>query len=442
MPSIQFSLKSRIRSLATSGAIWVLLQQVLLRALVAVKFLLIARILGPAAVGIIGIALLVLAIAEAVSDTGVWQAIVQKGAPPSNTELGATWTLLIFRGLCIGVVLMALAPLLSSEFHVPGSMPLLLGIAVVPVIRGFASPCWSIWMRERQFFRLAMLECCTALLDFTLALTGALLGWGVYAVLGAMVCAELCRTITLFFLSGRGFRPNLQLGTIRHYTVYSRWIWADSVANGLLLNQFDRIVVGKWFGPTSLGVYQMTSKLAQMLLFDLIYAFAQFLFPSFSAQFRRSHEEAFETFKRYLVFFVLGLGVIFVVAQIGASMTISVLLGSSWASVTPLFRIAMVSTAFRGLGTVLTAYLRATNRPRAVTQSLVMQICVLIVAVPMGGYGWGLSGVVAGLIPGAFASTAWMLWACLRPYKASQTADPGSGLAPMHHGVVGDPADT
>ncbi|MFL9960026.1 oligosaccharide flippase family protein [Paraburkholderia sediminicola] len=438
MLSNEISFKSRCRSLWLSGAIAVLLQQGLMRALVGIKFLLIARILGPAAVGTVGIALLVLAIAEAVSDTGVGQAIVQKAAPPSNTELGATWSLLILRGLSIGILMVALAPLLSRQFHVPGAMPLLLGTAAVPVLRGFASPCLSVWARDRQFSRIAILECCTAALDFTLALTGALLGMGVYAVLGAMIFSELVRSITLFIMSNPACRPNLRLGAIKHYTVYSRWIWADSVANGLLLNQFDRVVVGKWFGPVSLGVYQMTSKLSQMLLFDFLYAAAQYLFPTFSSQFRRSHEEAYHAFRRYIVVIVIGITVVFVYAQISASMIITVLLGPSWENSTPFFRLAMIGTAFRGVGTVVTAYLRATNRPGIVTQSLVAQICVLLVAVPTGGYCWGLNGVIAGLVPGAFVSTAWMLWASFRPYKAARGIE--LGQSQMTH-PVGDATD-
>ena len=432
------SIIGRCRSLWQSGAMTVLLQQGLLRALVAIKYLLIARLLGPAAVGTIGVALLVLAIAEAVSDTGLNQAIVQKSGRPSHTELGATWTLLILRGLSIGLLLAALAPFLSRQFHVPEALPLLLGTAAVPVIRGLGSPCVAIWTRDRQFSRIAMLDCGVAILDFALVLTGALCGMGVYAVLGAMVTSELVRTIVLFIMSDRANRPNFRLGAIRHYALYSRWIWADSIADSLLLNQFDRIVVGKWFGPTSLGVYQMTAKLSQMLLFDPLFATSLYLFPTFSAQFRRSHAEAYHAFRRYPMILGTGIAAIFVCAQIGAGIIITGLLGPGWASATPIFRLALISTAFRGLGTVLTAYLRATNRPRIVTQSLAAQICALVIAVPAGGYFWGLEGVIAGLIPGAFLSTAWMLLASLKPFQTA--ADSNSAPNPIGH-TFGEVAD-
>ena len=65
---------------------------------------------------------------------------------------------------------------------------------------------------------------------------------------------------------------------IGHYVGFSRWIWAGSVIN-LLLNQFDKVVVGKLLGPAQLGAYQMSSRLAQMLLADAAFAMSQYLFP-------------------------------------------------------------------------------------------------------------------------------------------------------------------
>ena len=80
---------------------------------------------------------------------------------------------------------------------------------------------------------------------------------------------------------------------------FSRWIWAGSVVN-LLLNQFDKVLVGKLLGPAQLGAYQMSSKLAQMLLADAAIAMSQYLFPTFSAHHRREAGSAARLFKRYL----------------------------------------------------------------------------------------------------------------------------------------------
>ena len=95
---MRFAAASLRAGLAPSAATWVLAQQVAVRGLVAVKFLAIGRLLGPAAIGSVSVALLAVAIAESLSDTGLAQAVVQGRDAPTRDELGAVFTTLVARG--------------------------------------------------------------------------------------------------------------------------------------------------------------------------------------------------------------------------------------------------------------------------------------------------------------------------------------------------------
>ena len=134
MRSIRVPLVSMRPAFDGSAATWVLIQQVAVRGLAAVKFLAIGRMLGPAAIGSVGVALLAVAIAEALSDTGLAQAVVQAKAMPTRPELGAVWTTLTARGLLIGLLLIALAPVMNAQFHLGGSLLLLQLAAALPLI--------------------------------------------------------------------------------------------------------------------------------------------------------------------------------------------------------------------------------------------------------------------------------------------------------------------
>src|ERR1700737_3223800 len=133
---------------AASAATWVLLQQVVVRGLIAIKFLTIGRILGPTAIGSVSVALLAVAIAEALSDTGLSQAVIQGRDTPTRSELGAVWTTLVARGTLVALVLLALAPLMESQFHLSGELMLLQLAAALPLIRGIASPTYFVVQRE------------------------------------------------------------------------------------------------------------------------------------------------------------------------------------------------------------------------------------------------------------------------------------------------------
>ncbi|MFP3624368.1 oligosaccharide flippase family protein, partial [Burkholderia sp. SIMBA_051] len=90
------------------------------------------------------------AIAEALSDTGLAQAVIQGEHAPTRSQLSAVWTTLTARGVLISLLLVALAPLLNSQFHLDGSLVLLQLAALLPLLRGLASPTYYVVQRERR----------------------------------------------------------------------------------------------------------------------------------------------------------------------------------------------------------------------------------------------------------------------------------------------------
>ncbi|WP_425470755.1 oligosaccharide flippase family protein [Trinickia fusca] len=400
--------------LSPSAATWVLLQQVAVRGLVAVKFLAIGRILGPIAIGRVSVALLAVAIAEALSDTGLAQAVIQGREMPTRSELGAVWTTLLARGVFVALLLVALAPLMASQFHLDGGLLLLQLAALLPLMRGIASPTYFVVQRERRFQHIAAVEIAAALADCSVGITLALTGAGAYSVLIGMTLGEALKS-TLTWVTMRP-RPPLALrwSGIGHYIGFSRWIWASSVVN-LVLNQFDKIVVGKMLGPAQLGAYQMSSRLAQMLLADAAIAMSQYLFPTFAAHHRNDARHAARLFKLYLAIAAAGLVVIVFVLRLIAEPLFALVLGPQWMPAVPLFRIFVVNMALGALIAVLVAYLRARGDARTAAQASIMQVVVLFSVVPPAMHFHGVTGIAWCMTAGLGTAMLWML---LRTVKA------------------------
>jgi len=405
-----FSVKA---GLGASAATWVLLQQVLMRGLVAVKFLAIGRILGPEAIGSVSVALLAVAIAEALSDTGLSQAVIQGQASPTRDELGAVWTTLASRGLLIGGALVAISPLMNSQFHLGGALLLLQLAALLPLLRGIASPAYYVVQRERRFQHVAIVEVSAAFVDCCCGLALALSGAGAYSVLLGMIVGETLKT-TLTWLT-MGPRPPIRLrwSGIGHYIGFSRWIWAGSVVN-LVLNQFDKVVVGKLLGPAQLGAYQMSSRLAQMLLADAAIAMSQYLFPTFAARYRADPRHAADLFRKYIGLIALGLVVVVIVLRLAAHMLFSLILGPAWLPAVPLFKIFVINMAIGALIAVLVAYLRAIGDAKATTQASVIQMLVLLASVPPATHYWGVTGIAWSMTLGLGISATWMMYRTAR----------------------------
>jgi len=398
-----------MRALFSPGApTWVLAQQFAVRGLVAVKFLAIGRILGPAAIGSVSVALLAVAIAESLSDTGLAQAVVQGEQAPTREQLGAVLSTLVARGLCVALALVIAAPFMASQFHLGRSL-LIQMAAALPLVRGIASPSYYVAQRERRFSRVAAIEIGAALIDCCAGLAFALSGAGVYAVLIGMLLGESLKTALTWIAFAP--RPPLALrwSGIGHYVGFSRWIWAGSVVN-LILNQFDKIVVGKMLGPAQLGAYQMSSRLAQLLLADAAIALAQYLFPTFAARHRADAKEAARLVKRWLLVGACALALVVLALRMLAAPLFAWVLGPQWQPAVPLFRIFVVNMGLGALIAVLVAYLRARGDARAPAQASAMQVLVLVALVPWAVHGWGATGIAWAMTAGLATAGMWMVY--------------------------------
>jgi O-antigen/teichoic acid export membrane protein len=404
-------------SFGASAATWVLLQQFAVRGLVAIKFLAIGRMLGPAAIGSVSVALLAVAIAEALSDTGLAQAVIQGEHAPTRPQLSAVWTTLTARGVLISLLLVASAPLLSSQFHLDGSLVLIQLAALLPLLRGLASPAYYVVQRERRFQHIAGVEVAAAFVDCSVGLTLAYFGAGAASVLIGLVAGETLKSVLTWATMTP--RPPVRAvwSGIGQYVGFSRWIWASSVIN-LLLNQFDKVVVGKLLGPTQLGGYQMSSRLAQMLLADAAIAMSQYLFPTFAAHHRRNAQGASRLIRIYLLVAAVGLAAFVELLRLIAEPMFSLILGAAWLPAVPLFRILVINMAIGALIAVLVSYLRAIGDAKATVHASAIQVVVLLVSAPLAVRWWGVTGIAWSMTLGLGCAAAWMLYRTLKARTA------------------------
>ena len=313
------------------------------------------------------------------------------------------------RGAFVALLLIALAPVMAAQFHLDGSIVLLPLAALLPLLRGVASPAYFVVQRERRFQHIAAVEIAAAFADCAMGLLLAIAGAGAISVLIGMALGEAIKS-TLTWATMRPRPPiALRWHGIGHYVAFSRWIWASSVVN-LVLNQFDKLVVGKMLGPAQLGAYQMSSRLAQMLLADAAIAMSQYLFPTFSAHHRNDAAHAARIFQLYLVAAGCGLALVVVLLRWLAAPLFSLILGPQWMPAVPLFRIFVINMALGALIAILVSYLRAVGDARAATQASVMQVVVLFSVVPPATHYWGVTGIAWGMTAGLATATLWMLY--------------------------------
>lgn len=363
-------------------ALWVATQQLIVRGLMALKFLVAARLLGPEQIGLVGIALLSLAVVEAMTDTGISQAVIQHKNRIDRNEAGAVWTLQFVRGIVLGITLALVATPVALFFKTAESANLILIAAFIPLLKNAANPGLFITQRERNFRKISIYESSAALFDFMISMTLIKLGYGAISILVGSIAAEALKmTISWFWLRIK-ITPNLHWKKISNLTSYGKWIWGSSMIT-LILNQLDKALVAKFLGTQEFGLYQVASRIAQLLISDGVTALGQFLFPTFSEKFRNSQEETKKYFKKIIMRVGTAIAILAITISIFSPEILSLALGKDWLSAAPILRILSIGMFFGACIAILVSYSRAVGKPHFVTQAVFVQLITLCISAPI-----------------------------------------------------------
>lgn len=400
---------------------WSLLHQVAVRGLMVVKFFAAARLLGPEAVGLVAIATLSMAIVEALTETGLQQAIIQNRKRLDAQEAGAVWSLQLTRGALICLVLTLSSGLAASFFNAPAAASLVAAAAFISVVRSAVNPGPSLMLRDRNFRSTAAYEVTASAIDMTTSLLLITAGLGPMAMIVGTIAGEITK-LALSWLAFRApVQPNLRWRTISHLIHYGKWIWGNSVL-ALLLNQLDKFLVARYLGVSELGVYQMAARIVQLLIADPALAFGQYLFPTYSRLFHNSEADAFARFRRILRICILCLLAAAALVLVGSGTLIDLTLGEAWKETHQLALLFVFPMGVGALIAMLVPYLRAVGRPNVILVACLLQLLALATVAPWLLPAHQATGMVLATGIAGSVSLAHMLFAAFaRPQRQARS---------------------
>jgi len=371
-------LSSVTRTLRSSSPFWVALQQFATRGIVALKFLVVGRILGPSAIGEVVVALLALSLVEALTQLGIEPSVVQARDELSPAQRNAAWSMQLIRGALIGAALAIFSGFIGNAFGSPASSKLVAVAALIPLFRNGVSIGYIDAQRNRRFRPVGALNMAGAVVDVATSALLIAFGAGVIGVLLGTVIAEGTR----FMLSHVVFPARVTLvwrpAEIPNLLGYGRWIWAGGLL-AAALDQIDKAVIGVWLGVEQLGYYQMAGRLAQLAVAEFGMIVGRYLFPTIALQHRTDPRQvaAIVSLGLNLVLQVSAL-VVLTMETVGKSLLLK-FLGPEWFAMFPYLRVLLLASVGNGVHSVFASFLRAVGRPQAVVYATAIQIVNAVV---------------------------------------------------------------
>lgn len=316
------------------------------RGIVFVKLAILARLLTPEQFGVFGIATLVLAFLEIITETGINIFLIQEKADLKK-YVNTAWIVSIARGFLITIFLFLLSPVISSFFNSPASYQLLLLISLVPLIRGFVNPAIVKYQKDLNFSKEFLFRFSIYFIDAFAAIIIALKTHSPLALVLGMITAAIFEVIFSHLFIKPMPKFKFEFEKVKRVVNRGKWLTAAGLFNYLFVN-VDDAVVGRLMNTASLGLYQMVYKISSLPLTEVSDVVQRVTFPVYVkiADDRLRLKRAFIKSMSATAILILPLGIALLIFP---SQIVQILLGERWLATVPVVRIMSFFGVIRAL---------------------------------------------------------------------------------------------
>ena len=352
-----------------------------------------ARLVAPAEFGVVSAALVVIGLSSIVSQLGLGPALVQRPQlEPRHLDTAFTASLLL--GLGLGALIWLGAPIAADFLHMDGVTPVLRALAWVFPIIGIGTVSSSVLSRDLKFSWLANLEVVTYGIGFgAVGITGALLGWGVWALVAGQIGQALVKTAVLLWKVPPNPRLTIERAALKDLAYFGGGFTVAKLAN-YVAQQGDKVVTGRFLGPEALGFFGRAYSLMSAPAYAFGAVLDQVLFPAM-AKVQDDTARLAATYRRGVALIAL------VVLPPSATMIllapelVHVVLGPRWSAVVVPFQILGIGMLFRTSYKMSDSIARSTGVVYRRAWRQIIYAALVVLGAWIGQF-WGIAGVAWG----------------------------------------------
>jgi O-antigen/teichoic acid export membrane protein len=387
------------------GALWMLLFKLVERSLGLVSTLVLVRMLTPGDFGIVAMAMAVVALVELMAAFGFDVALIQSRDARRETY-DTAWTLGLLFGSAVTLLLFALSPFVAAYYREPAVLPVVLALALLPLVTSLQNIGVVAFRKELQFEREFRFQVTRKLVGFCVTIPLAYWLRSYWALIAGTLAAQTFATLYSYRL--HPFRPRLSLVERSGLMGFSKWLLLNNFV-GFLKDRTPDLLIGRICGPRELGLYTISDELASMPTTELSAPINRALLPGFAKL--SDQRDPLRTI------YVGALSVLLLVAMPAAAgifaiapLMVPVVLGPNWIEAEPVIQILALSGALMVVQSSVCTLLVGTGHPRDVTLSNLLFATALVAMLLVLTPAFGLVGAAFATLIAECLSTPFLLW--------------------------------
>jgi PST family polysaccharide transporter len=351
----------------------------------------VARLVPPRAYGLMGMAAVVIGFVGLFRDIGTTSAIIQRRDIDDGLLTSVFW-LNMSMGLAVAGVCWLTAPWVALFYREPALLGILRALSLLFLISSLAGVHSALLVRDLQFGRIAAIELVGGTAGLAAAVTGALLGAGVWSLVMNLLAISSVSVVVA--ICARPWWPKLHFSwaEIRSISGFGLNLSAFNIVNYFARNA-DNLLIGKYLGAAPLGYYALAYNIMLFPVQAVSQTLGRVLFPAFAAM-QNDHARFRQAYLRAsaaVAFFTFPL---MAGAAVLAPELIALFLGPRWGPVVPVLRVLAPIGMLQSVTTNTGHIYMATGSTRIMFRWGTLSSAVLVAGF-VAGLTWGIMGVAA-----------------------------------------------
>jgi O-antigen/teichoic acid export membrane protein len=392
-------LLTNLKGRTVSGGFVTVLAQGFQMALTLVSTVVLARLLTPHDFGIVAMVTTVTGFLRIFHDAGLSTATVQREGITHTQVSNLFWTNVALGGLA-SLLLAAAAPAIAWFYREPRLVAVTLALCLTFLLTSSAVQHWAILKRQMQFKTIALIQISSAAAGVLVGIGMAWLKYGYWSLVGVQLSASVVALLLAW--SASRWRPQLPRRRSGTWSLLSfganlsasSFIW--SLARGS-----DGLLIGRFYGSVSLGLYSRAGSLLSRPVDQLMAPLESVFLPTLSRlqiQPERYRRIILQVYEIVAVTSFLFTGLLLPLAY---PLT-HVLLGPKWDSAAPIFAgftlVALYIPVAGITGWMLTSQCRGRD---FLLQSIIgssVTVLAFLIGLPFGPVGVAVAYSVSNLL--------------------------------------------
>lgn len=336
--------------------------------------IIVARHVGTVGMGIVAAALLTVEIIDTIRDFGLREALIYK---PGLDENYASSAFAVIQAVSLlQAAAMVTVALLGTRLGMdPAVSHVMIWLAILFPLNALGSPQEAMLQRAGAFGRRALADMIGVAVKAVVVVALVSVGWGIPALIAAMLLGVGARTLALWLMSG--WRPRLQFPKLEpalKLIRYGKHIIAVNVT-ALFRQKADQFVVAAMLGPSHLGIYFLAARIPEMAIFGVNVAISTVAFPTFSRIVRDGGDLPPAYLRTVRTSLLLMAPVSVGIAAISDQL-VAVLFGAQWSAAVPVLAILSLGGIPLTLGWSAGDVFKATGQPQLLSTISLIEVAV------------------------------------------------------------------